>query len=55
MPAWNDAVRLLIVIGIALAVFLVAFIIEALRKLLFKYARIDMLTDQLGKKIQGEI
>ena len=51
MPAWNDAVRLLIVIGVALAVFLVAFIIEALRKLLFKYARIDMLTDQLGKKL----
>lgn len=54
MPAWNDAVRLLVLVGIALAVFFAGFIIEALRKLLFKYGRIDALTDLIGKKIQGK-
>ena len=54
MPEWNSGIRLLVMGGIALGVFLVAFIIEAIRKLLFKYARINALTDLIGEKIQGK-
>lgn len=54
MPDWNDGLKLLVVIGVALAIFLVAFIIEAVRKLLFRLAKIDALTDLIGKKIQGK-
>ncbi len=53
-PEWNDGIRLLVVLAFAVCVFLAAFIIEAVRKLLFRLARIDALTDLIGKKIQRD-
>ena len=53
-PEWNDGIRLLAVLAFAICVFLAAFIIEAVRKLLFRLAKIDALTDLIGKKLQGK-
>ncbi|MBE6529807.1 MAG: acyltransferase [Ruminococcaceae bacterium] len=51
---WNIGLRLVTVLGFSVCIFFAAFIIEAVRKLLFRFAKIDALTDLIGKKIQGK-
>ena len=53
-PEWNAGIRFLVILAFSVCVFLAAFIIEAVRKLLFRFAKIDALAELVGKKIQGK-
>lgn len=53
-PEWNVGVRIAAMLGFSICIFLAAFIIEAVRKLLFRLARIDALADLIGKKIKRD-
>lgn len=54
-PQWTPIVKMLFILIFAVAVFLASFIVEAVRRLLFKVSRIDALTEGIGDRIQSKL